>query len=159
MLIACRAMKAAMNEIRPRLAAGGFQPNARVSVISLTYQAEDLTGGLVADLLEGVGFEVTRSSLAVPEAERAEQWRIAEAAVIVLVVPTIALIRDSACFHSPARDTVEVLCRDRMKFGGKIVLVGGDSSRADAFGSDAHVDDFTDVVPVVERLTQNPASA
>jgi hypothetical protein len=152
MLIACRAMKAAMHEIRPRLAANGFEPAARVRVISLTYQDEDLTSGLVSDLLEAEGFDVTRSSLVVPEVERAEQWRIAGAAVVVLVMPTISLIRGSACIRSPVCDTVERLRRDRMDYGGKVLLVGGGSSHADVLGLDAHVDDFADVVPVVERL-------
>lgn len=159
MLIACHAMKAAMHELRPRLAAGGFRPNARVSVISLTYQAEDLAAGLVADLLQGDGFEVTQSNLAVPEAERVKRWQIAEAKVVVVVMPTLALVRGPMSWQALNREAVERLCRDCAKSGGKIILVGIDSSRTHDFGLDANVDDFADVVPTVERLAQNAAFA
>ncbi|MHB8973955.1 MAG: B12-binding domain-containing protein [Pirellulaceae bacterium] len=57
LLVACRAMKKALKEIRPRAAADGFRPLFQVSVISLAYQANEMTGRLVADLLEGAGFE------------------------------------------------------------------------------------------------------
>lgn len=55
MLVACRAMKAAMKQIRPRLTGCDSPPTARVSVIGLTYQPEELTASLVADILEGDG--------------------------------------------------------------------------------------------------------
>jgi hypothetical protein len=152
-------MEAAMNQIRPHLAPSGFQPRARVCVISLVHQPEEVTGWLVADILEGAGFDVTRSTLAVPEAARADQWRTTEAAVAVLVAPTIAFSLGSACLHSPVPDAVERLCRDCVKYGGKIILVGVDSPRAHEFGPDAHVDDFADVVPAVERLIQDAGSA
>lgn len=126
MLIACRAMKAAMKQIRPRLTDGDSLPTACVSVIGLTYQPEELTVSLVADLLEGAGLQVTRSTLAAPEAHRDGQWGLAESAVAVLVVPLCALSRASTCWHSPARDTVKSLCCECASRGAKVILMGGD---------------------------------
>jgi hypothetical protein len=159
MLIACRAMKAAMSQIRPRLEAGAFRPAARVCVITLAHQDEDITGSLVAGMLEGAGFQVTNSTLAVPEAERAEQWRIADAALVVLVEPTVAFSRGASCCHSPARDDLARLFGDHAQRGGKVVLVGGNSLREGDFQVDAHIDDFADIVPAAERLLQNAGLA
>jgi hypothetical protein len=159
MLIICRAMKAAMSEIRPQLAADGTPPAVRVCVVSLAYHDADVTCGLVADLLEGAGFEVTRSSLAVPAADRVTPWRIAQCAAVVLVVPAVALIRDSACLPGPLSDAIGVLCRDRERTGTKLILVGGDPARVAALGLDAHVDDFSDVVPAVAQLTVGVTAA
>jgi len=159
MLLACRAMKAAMNQIRPRLVASGFPPTARVCVISLAYQPEDATGWLVADILEGSGFEVIRSTLAVAEANLAEQCRTAEVAVVVFVAPMVPYSRGSTWLHSPIRAAVERLCRDCGKYGSKTILVGGDLGHGDESGVNAHVDDFADVEAVVERMTQGSAPA
>jgi hypothetical protein len=159
MLIACRAMKAALNEIRLRLTAENEPPAVQVCVIALAYHAEDVTCGLVADLLEGAGFEVTRSSLAVPAADRVTPWRIAQCAAVVLVVPAVALIRDSACLPGPLSDAIGMLCRDRETPRPKVILVGGDPACVAALGLDGHVDDFSDVVPAVEQLTAGVTSA
>jgi methanogenic corrinoid protein MtbC1 len=152
MLIACRAMQAAMQRIRPSLACPTSRPIARLCVVSLSYQEQDPTATITADLLEAAGFEVACSSLAVPEADRAPHWQTAHSAMVVLVVPLTSLARGVPSMDMPIRRAVESLRCERVKYGGKIVLVGGDSTYVDQLHLDAYVDDVADVVPAVERL-------
>lgn len=152
LLIACRAMRAAMSHIRPRLAAGGFRRTTLVAVVGLVYQAEELTGSLVADMLEGEGLEVTRSSLAVPVAELAARWRIDQAAAVVLVVPAIGHASGSTCLRSPVREAIQELRRNCADEGRKVVLVGAGADIG-PFRPDVQIEDLADVAPAVMRLT------
>lgn len=152
MLMACRAMRAAMSRIEPSLAAKGFKPAAHLCVIGLTHGPHDATTWLVADMLEGAGFKVTRGTLGVPEPQRAGQWRIAETAAALLVAPTMVSACGSASRSVPDRSPIENLLARFSASGCKTVFVGGDSYSLSELPFDAWVDDFADVVPVVERL-------
>lgn len=58
LLISARAMKAALDLIRPLLAAKGTQPLGRVAIGTVKGDLHDIGKNLVASLLEGGGFEV-----------------------------------------------------------------------------------------------------
>ena len=58
LLIAARAMKAAMALIRPRLAANKVEPAGRVVIGTVQGDLHDIGKNLVASMLEGGGFEV-----------------------------------------------------------------------------------------------------
>jgi corrinoid protein of di/trimethylamine methyltransferase len=58
LLISARAMKAALELIRPLLAARGDQPAGRVAIGTVKGDLHDIGKNLVASLLEGGGFEV-----------------------------------------------------------------------------------------------------
>jgi len=58
LLISARAMKAALELIRPLLVAGGVQPTGRVAIGTVKGDLHDIGKNLVASLLEGGGFEV-----------------------------------------------------------------------------------------------------
>lgn len=58
LLISARAMKGALELIRPLLAASGAQPLARVAIGTVKGDLHDIGKNLVAALLEGGGFEV-----------------------------------------------------------------------------------------------------
>src|SRR5689334_6872286 len=59
LLISARAMKAALDLIRPLLTAQGAQPVGRVAIGTVKGDLHDIGKNLVASLLEGGGFEVT----------------------------------------------------------------------------------------------------
>jgi 5-methyltetrahydrofolate--homocysteine methyltransferase len=58
LLISARAMKAALELIRPLLTARGTQPAGRVAIGTVKGDLHDIGKNLVASLLEGGGFEV-----------------------------------------------------------------------------------------------------
>ena len=58
LLLAARAMKGAMELVRPRLSAGGVQPAGRVVLGTVQGDLHDIGKNLVAAMLEGGGFEV-----------------------------------------------------------------------------------------------------
>lgn len=58
LLLAARAMKAALEPLRPLLAASGAQPAGRVVIGTVKGDLHDIGKNLVASMLEGGGFEV-----------------------------------------------------------------------------------------------------
>jgi corrinoid protein of di/trimethylamine methyltransferase len=59
LLFSGRAMKAAMELLKPRLAASGAQPIGRVVIGTVQGDLHDIGKNLVASMLEGSGFEVS----------------------------------------------------------------------------------------------------
>jgi 5-methyltetrahydrofolate--homocysteine methyltransferase len=58
LLLAARAMKAALELIRPLLVAGGVEPTGRVAIGTVKGDLHDIGKNLVAAMLEGGGYEV-----------------------------------------------------------------------------------------------------
>ena len=58
LLLAARAMKTALELVRPLLVAGGVQPAGRVAVGTVKGDLHDIGKNLVAAMLEGGGYEV-----------------------------------------------------------------------------------------------------
>ena len=58
LLLSARAMKAALELIRPRLVAAGAEPVGRVAIGTVKGDLHDIGKNLVAAMLEGGGFEV-----------------------------------------------------------------------------------------------------
>jgi 5-methyltetrahydrofolate--homocysteine methyltransferase len=58
LLLAARAMKNALELVRPLLVAGGVQPSGRVAVGTVKGDLHDIGKNLVAAMLEGGGYEV-----------------------------------------------------------------------------------------------------
>jgi 5-methyltetrahydrofolate--homocysteine methyltransferase len=58
LLLAARAMKAALELVRPLLVAGGVQPSGRVAIGTVKGDLHDIGKNLVAAMLEGGGFEI-----------------------------------------------------------------------------------------------------
>jgi corrinoid protein of di/trimethylamine methyltransferase len=59
LLLSARAMKGALELLRPLLAAKGVQPTGRVVIGTVKGDLHDIGKNLVASMLEGGGFEVT----------------------------------------------------------------------------------------------------
>src|SRR5580765_2507547 len=66
LLISARAMKGALELIRPLLAARGDEPIGRVAIGTVKGDLHDIGKNLVASLLEGGGFEVIDLGVNVP---------------------------------------------------------------------------------------------
>jgi 5-methyltetrahydrofolate--homocysteine methyltransferase len=139
LLLAARAMKAALELLRPRLAASGAQPSGRVVIGTVKGDLHDIGKNLVASMLEGGGFQVTDLGVDVAPERFVEAARSSGAQIVCLsALLTVTM--------TAMKTTIEALrqagLRDRVK-----VLVGGAPVTeqfardigADGYGANANV--------------------
>ena len=136
MLLAARAMHAALDILKPLLAESGSVPAGRVVLGTVKGDHHDIGKNLVATLLEGKGFEVIDVGIDAPP----EKF-VAAVDETVQVVAMSALLSTTAPFIG---DTIEALERAALRENLKIMIGGGavtqalaDSIGADAYGADA----------------------
>ena len=139
LLLSARAMKGALELLRPLLAERGAQPVGRVAIGTVKGDLHDIGKNLVASMLEGGGFEVYDLGADVP-AERFIEAVNERGAHIVALSALLTVTMPAM------RTTIEAIkaagIRDRVK-----VIVGGapvtkqfaDEIGADGFGENASV--------------------
>jgi 5-methyltetrahydrofolate--homocysteine methyltransferase len=114
LLISARAMKAALDIIRPLLTARGDKPLARVAIGTVKGDLHDIGKNLVASLLEGGGFEVIDLGVNVaPEkfiasVKEKQANIIAMSALLTTTMPAMKTTID-ALKQAGVRDQVKVL--------------------------------------------------
>jgi len=114
LLISARAMKAALELIRPLLVARGDQPVGRVAIGTVKGDLHDIGKNLVASLLEGGGFEVIDLGVNVSpekfiETVNAKQANIiAMSALLTTTMPSMKTTID-ALKQAGVRSKVKVL--------------------------------------------------
>ena len=84
LLLSARAMKAAFQLIRPRLAAQGSEPAGRIVIGTVKGDLHDIGKNLVAAMLEGGGFEVVDLGVDVPAGKFVETVRERNADLLCL---------------------------------------------------------------------------
>jgi 5-methyltetrahydrofolate--homocysteine methyltransferase len=152
LLLSARAMKAALEPLRPLLAAQGAQPVGRVAIGTVKGDLHDIGKNLVASLLEGGGFEVIDLG-----ADVAPEKFIAavkeKGANIVCLSALLTVTMPSM------RTTIEALkaagVRDQVS-----VMVGGapvTQQFADEIGADGYGENASTAVALARRLAK-PAS-
>lgn len=154
LLLAARAMKGAMELLRPLLAERGAEPTGRVAIGTVQGDLHDIGKNLVASLLEGGGFEVYDLGTDVaPEKfiaavhERGAQI-VCLSALLTVTMPsmkaTIDALRDAGI-----REKVKVMIG-----GAPVTQQYADEIGADAFGENASV-----AVSLARQLCGTGASA
>ena len=146
LLISARAMKAALDLIRPLLTARGAQPAGRVAIGTVKGDLHDIGKNLVASLLEGGGFEVFDLGVNVSPEKFIETVRQKNANIIAMS----ALLTTTM----PAmRTTIEALkqagVRDQVK-----VLIGGapiTQKYADEIGADGYSESAVGAVALAKK--------
>jgi 5-methyltetrahydrofolate--homocysteine methyltransferase len=114
LLLSARAMKAALELVRPLLAARGAEPLARVVIGTVKGDLHDIGKNLVAAMLEGGGFEVIDLGVNVSPEKFIEAIRekkaqiIAMSALLTTTMPAMKTTID-ALKQSGIRDQVKVL--------------------------------------------------
>jgi 5-methyltetrahydrofolate--homocysteine methyltransferase len=146
LLISARAMKSALELIRPLLAARGEQPVGRVAIGTVRGDLHDIGKNLVAAMLEGGGFEVLDLGVNVSP----EQFVAAVKDRNVNVVAMSALLTTTM---PSMKTTIEALksagVRDQVK-----VLVGGapiTQKYADEIGADGYSESAPGAVGLAKR--------
>ena len=114
LLISARAMKAALELLRPRLAEQGAQPVGRLAIGTVRGDLHDIGKTLVGAMLEGGGFEVTDLGVDVPVERFVEVVSaggvsiLALSALLTTTMPAMRKVID-ALSAAGVRDRVKVM--------------------------------------------------
>jgi len=146
LLLAARAMKAALELLRPLLAASGAQPVARVAVGTVKGDLHDIGKNLVAAMLEGGGYEIIDLGVNVTP----EQFIAAVKEKGANIIAMSALLTTTM---PSMKTTVEALklagVREQVK-----ILVGGapvTQKYADEIGADGYSESAAGIVAVAKK--------
>ena len=153
LLISARAMKGALELIRPLLAARGAEPLGRVAIGTVKGDLHDIGKNLVASMLEGGGFEVIDLGADVaPEkfvtaVKEKGANMIALSALLTVTMPAMKTTIE-ALRQAGVRDSVKVMV------GGAPVT----SQYARDIGADGYSDNATSAVALARKLVAERAA-
>jgi len=146
LLVAARAMKGALDLVRPLLTARGDKPAGRVAIGTVQGDLHDIGKNLVGSLLEGGGFEVVDLGVNVPPQKFV-------AAVKDQAVNIIAMSALLTTTMPSMRSSIEALrqagVRDKVK-----VLIGGapiSQKYADEIGADGYSENAVGAVALAKK--------
>lgn len=147
-LIAARAMKSAMELLRPVLVETGVEPKGTVVIGTVRGDLHDIGKNLVAMMLEGAGYKVVDLGVDVkPEkfVEAVQQQKAQVVALSALLTTTMPAMKDTieALKQAGVRDQVGVM------IGGAPVT----QEYADEIGADGYGPDAATAVDVANALT------
>lgn len=154
LLLAGRAMKGALELLRPLLAASGVEPAGRVIIGTVKGDLHDIGKNLVASMLEGGGFEVTDLGVDVPpekfiDAVRSQKTDIVcLSALLTVTIPAMKTTID-AMKAAGIRDTVKIMV------GGAPVT----PQFAKEIGADGYSENASLAVSLARQIVQAGACA
>ena len=146
MLIAARAMSAALEVLKPHLVETGVEPLGRVVIGTVKGDLHDIGKSLVAMMLEGAGFEIVNLGVDVAPEKFVEEAKkgaqiVAMSALLTTTMPnmknTIQALKESG-----VRDQVKVM------IGGAPVT----QAYADEIGADGYSPDASSAVRKAKEL-------
>ncbi len=146
LLISARAMKAALDLIRPLLIARGEKPVGRVAIGTVKGDLHDIGKNLVASLLEGGGFEVIDLGVNVSPERFIETVRernaniVAMSALLTTTMPSMKTTID-ALKQAGIREQVKVL------IGGAPIT----QKYADEIGADGYSENAVGAVALAKK--------
>ncbi len=147
LLLAGRAMKGAMELLRPLLAASGNGSTARIVIGTVKGDLHDIGKNLVASMLEGAGFEVIDLGADVTP----EKF----VAAVQVNKPKVVCLSSLLTVTMPGmKTTIDALTDAGVRTGVK-VLVGGapvTMQYAREIGADGYSDNASGAVTLVKRL-------
>ncbi len=145
-LLAARAMKGAMEVLRPLLAETGVKPVAKIAVGTVKGDQHDIGKNIVAMMMEGAGFEVTDLGINVGPDKFVEQAK--EGARILLMSALLTTTMPAMKANIEALKAAGL--RDKV-----LVMVGGapvTQAFADEIGADGYSDDAASAVEKAREL-------
>jgi 5-methyltetrahydrofolate--homocysteine methyltransferase len=147
MLMAGRAMKSALEILRPVLAASGAQPTGRVVLGTVKGDLHDIGKNMVGSMLEGAGFEVLDVGIDVAAEKFVDSVKsknphiLALSALLTNTMPEMKNVID-ALIKAGIREQVKVL------IGGAPVT----QDYADKIGADGYSENASSAVTVARSL-------
>jgi 5-methyltetrahydrofolate--homocysteine methyltransferase len=152
LLLSARAMKAALELIRPLLAQSGAQPVARVVIGTVKGDLHDIGKNLVAAMFEGGGFEVIDLGVNVTPEQFIEAVKAKDAHIVAM---SALLTTTMPAMKSTIQAFQEAGLRGKVK-----VLIGGapiTQRYADEIGADGYSENAPAAVTVAKRALGHPA--
>ncbi len=147
LLLSARAMKGALELIRPLLAAKGAMPTGRVVIGTVKGDLHDIGKNLVASMLEGAGFEVIDLGTDVAPAKFVAEAQARHANVVALS----ALLTTTM---PSMRTTVEEFQKANARSQVKIIVGGAPVTQqyAEQIGADGYSDNANGAVALARKL-------
>jgi 5-methyltetrahydrofolate--homocysteine methyltransferase len=148
LLLAARAMKAAMEPIRPLLVAAGAEPVGRVVVGTVKGDLHDIGKNLVAAMLEGGGFEVIDLGVNVSPEQFIQTVKEKNANIVAMS----ALLTTTM----PAmKTTIEAMKQAGMRDKVKVLIGGAPITQkfADEIGADGFSESAAGAVALARKAT------
>ncbi|MCC6392085.1 MAG: corrinoid protein [Bryobacterales bacterium] len=147
LLLSARAMKAALEPLRPLLASSGVQPAGKVLIGTVKGDLHDIGKNLVSSLLEGGGFEVIDLGSDVSPQKFIEAAQstgadiIALSALLTVTMPSM-------------KYTIEALKEAGLRERVKVIIGGAPVTQqyADQIGADGYSENATLAVALARRL-------
>lgn len=150
LLISARAMKAALNVLRPLLVESGRQPLAKVAIGTVKGDLHDIGKNLVASMLEGGGFEVLDLGVNVAPEKFVEAVQEQGAQVVAMS----ALLTTTMPSMKQTIDALEAAgVRQQVK-----VLVGG-APLTQKFADEIGADGYSETAPAAVGLAREKVQA
>jgi 5-methyltetrahydrofolate--homocysteine methyltransferase len=146
LLISARAMKTALEPIRPLLTAQGAEPVGRVALGTVKGDLHDIGKNLVAAMLEGGGFEVVDLGVNVSPEQFIEAVREKKATIVAM---SALLTTTMPAMKSTIEALKESGIRERVK-----VLIGGapiTQNYAKEIGADGYSESAAGVVSLAKK--------
>jgi 5-methyltetrahydrofolate--homocysteine methyltransferase len=146
LLLSARAMKAALELVRPLLAARGAEPAGRVVIGTVKGDLHDIGKNLVAAMLEGGGFEVIDLGVNVPPEKFIQSIKDKNANVVAM---SALLTTTMPAMKSTIEALKEAGLREKVK-----VLIGGapiTQKYADEIGADGYSENAPGAVGLVKK--------
>jgi len=147
MLIAARAMHAAMDVVKPLLSADEIGIRGTVVLGTVKGDLHDIGKNLVGMMLDGAGFTVVDLGVDVPSSRFLDAIREHDAGVVGMSALLTTTMME---MKTAIRDLAEAGLRDGVK-----VIIGGapiTQEYADIVGADAYAADAAAAVDIVKRL-------
>jgi 5-methyltetrahydrofolate--homocysteine methyltransferase len=147
MLMSGRAMKVALDLLRPLLVASGAQPTGRVVLGTVKGDLHDIGKNLVGSMLEGAGYEVFDVGIDVPAEKFVETVKeknagiLAISALLTVAMPEMKKVIE-ACRQAGIRNQVKII------IGGAPIT----QSFANEIGADGYGENASLAVTLARRL-------
>jgi len=147
LLLAGRAMKAALDLLRPLLASTGAQPTGRVAIGTVKGDLHDIGKNMVSSMLEGAGFEVL--DLGIDVAPQKFIDAVASGNVHILALSALLSIT-----MPEMKNTIDALIAAGLRDRVKIMVGGAPVTRAFAeeIGADGYGQNASSAVSVARSL-------
>lgn len=147
LLTSARAMKGALELLRPLLAAGGAKPLGRVAIGTVKGDLHDIGKNLVAAMLEGGGFEVVDLGADVSAEKFVEAIRMQQ----VNLVAISALLTTTM---GSMKSVIDAVASAGLRKNVKIIVGGAPLTQkfADQIGADGYSDNASGAVELSRRL-------
>jgi 5-methyltetrahydrofolate--homocysteine methyltransferase len=146
MLVAARAMSAALAVLKPRLVEQGVASSGKVAIGTTAGDLHDIGKNLVAMMLEGSGYEIVDLGVDVPAAKFIEAIRDGANVVAMSALLTTTMTN--------MQSTIEAIKAAGLRDQVRIVVGGAPitKSYADEIGADGYAEDASGAVRMVKEV-------